>query len=110
MKLEEQWLALFTVELHTTVEGRLAIWPGIQRDLFRFNAVTEISPGSELQLSKPDGSRQIVTVHNFFLSVSEGDSPEEVRSLPLIIILSGELTLNDVPIGTKVLIFAGTEK
>jgi len=97
---EKTTLLLFTIESHVDHGGSLAIFPGVPRELFKYPDVRALRQGSEVQICLLSGVHRSVPISDYFVSVSESPTDEEMASAPIVLVVN--LTVEEAPIGTHV--------
>lgn len=94
---------LFTIGGHEFKGSQIGLLPGIPQSRLSNPQIGAMSQGCPLVLRLPDGRQIDTTLSQYYINVpTEVADKDELRSLPLIPILPGDLDIETLQVGTNV--------
>jgi len=100
--MSEMKVTLFRVEAHDTREGRLALLPGVPRELFVHPEVRTLQQGSVIGLRLPSGTVDEVSIADYYIRTSATPTEAELASAPIVLVLPEGVSREEAPVGTDV--------
>lgn len=95
-------LTLFRIEDFDDRDGKIALLPGVPRELLAHSEVRKLRQGSEITLRCPNGTRRQLRIADYYVRTPVLATKANLDSAPIVLVLEEHVSRDQVPIGSEV--------
>lgn len=102
---------LYMVCGHERKGNLVALLPGVPQQVIVDNRLGEVRQGDRIDLIRPDGSRLLASIYDYYIRFSIRPSADfDITNAPIVLCLSPEFSEEQIPIGTFVELSSGAHE